>query len=158
MTGSRQQRTEDEGIRPSRTEKLWKEKRAEGTSDDMQLLNLHLMWRWSYLKTRTGGGENQASVVTGCLVISTPGLCTALGVNSFIQRMNRETWTPNIASTLTNLLTGSQWTRALPESMVNTGRHRTTKCHSCSTCGWAGAWLEWSVPRITRTHTSGGLE
>ena len=108
----------------------------------MQLLNLHLMWRWSYLKTRTGEGENQASVVTGCPVISTPGLCMALGVNSFIQRVNRETWTPNVASTLTNLLTGSQWTRALPESMVNTGRHRTAKCHSSSICGWLG--LGWN--------------
>ena len=124
----------------------------------MQLSNLHLMWRWSSVKTQTGGGENQASVVTGCCVISTPGFCRALGVNSFIQRVNRETRTPKVASTLTNLLTGSRWTAALPESMVNTGSHRTTKCHSSSTCGWAGARLEWSVLRITGTHTSGGLE
>lgn len=84
--------------------------------------------------------------------------CGWQGVNSFIQRVNRETWTPKVAPTLTNLLTGSRWTRALPESMVNTGSHRTAKGHSSSTCGWAGAWLEWSVLRITGTHTSGGLE
>lgn len=63
MTESRQQKAEDASTRPARTGKLWKEKRAEGTSEDMQLSNLHLMWRWSSVKTQTGGGENQASVV-----------------------------------------------------------------------------------------------
>ena len=37
MTESRQQKAEDASTRPARTGKLWKEKRAEGTSEDMQL-------------------------------------------------------------------------------------------------------------------------
>lgn len=145
MTESRQQKAEDASTRPARTGKLWKEKRAEGTSEDMQLSNLHLMWRWSSVKTQTGGGENQASVVTGCRVIIMPGFCRALGVNSFIQRVNRETWTPKVASTLTNLLTGSRWTGALPESMVNMGSHRTTNATAAApvrglALGWNGAF------------------
>ena len=106
-------------------------------------------------------GENQANVVTGCHVISMPGLCGALGVNSFTQRVHRQMWTPKAASTPINLLTGSRGMRALPECTVNTGHPRTTKCQRSSTCGQAEARLERlerSILRTTRTHTPGGLE
>lgn len=96
-------------------------------------------------------GENQANVVTGCHVISMPGLCGALGVNSLIQRVHRQMWTPKVASTLIDLLTGSRWTRAPPECTANTGNPRTTKGQRSSTCGQAEAQLERLEGSILRT-------
>lgn len=73
-------------------------------------------------------------MVTDCHVISLPGLCRALGVNSCQE--TAQMWTLKVASSLANLQTGSIWTTVLPECIVNTCDH---KSQSSTTCGWAGA-------------------
>ena len=50
-----------------------------------------------------------------------------------------------ITASLPNLLTGSRWTGALPESMVNMGSHRTTNATAAApvrglALGWNGAF------------------
>lgn len=72
-------------------------------------------------------------------------------------------WTPQVASPLISLHTGSRWatgTPALLEFIIKTGNCRTTKGQS-NTYRLAGAQLEeleWNTLAIIRAYTPGRLE
>lgn len=77
--------------------------------------------------------ENQANTVTACHVISTPGLCRALGVNSYSE--TAQMWTLQVPSSLVNLQAGRMWPSTPPECTVSSSNH---KSQSHATCGQAG--------------------